>query len=212
MGLDGVELVLEIEDEFGIHIPDEEASQTITMADVFLLVCRLRGVGPAAKRPDDDGQLQAILRDMGLRQSLSDPEPLSDLVPADRRHEFWRRVEQARRPGLPALKPPIGCGAALAIIAAGAILGVIGGPIGIALGALLGVVTGVLLRRQTLASRPNFPPDLQTVQDLMTWWRPVSSSAEIWSKIVEITANQVGVAKEDIHPETRLVDDLKIGR
>lgn len=211
MGLDGVELVMDLEEEFGIRISDEEASRTITMADVFLLICRLRGVGPAVVSSEDLSAFAAVFRETGLRDALSDHERLDDVVPVHRRHELWQRLEEARRPGLPPLRSPLGLGGGVAWATVGAVLGTLGGAVGAAFGAIAGTVLAVIVSRKLRATRPRFPRGLRTVADLNAWWRPLSSSADVWLKLVEITANQVGVAKEDIRPESRLVADLQLG-
>ena len=41
MGLEGVELVMEVEDEFAISISDEAAQQAVTVGDLYNLVLRL---------------------------------------------------------------------------------------------------------------------------------------------------------------------------
>ena len=51
MGLDSVELILDVEREFGIEIGDAEAAELTTVGD--LLACITRNLVPGAEAPPD---------------------------------------------------------------------------------------------------------------------------------------------------------------
>ncbi len=73
MGLDGVELIMEVEDKFGIAIPDEISTEMHTVGaliDYVQEVTRERGVDPRAAK----NQVRRIVANqMGLR--LRDVRP-----------------------------------------------------------------------------------------------------------------------------------------
>jgi len=79
MGLDSVEIILAVEEEFGIEIPDAEAARMITVGDLHaFVVVELRRLG----RPDTDGDtLFGRLRDIICRQIGVKPD---DVRPAAR--------------------------------------------------------------------------------------------------------------------------------
>lgn len=84
MGLDGVELVMAFEEEFGIEIPDRDAEQLVTVGGAYEYVLRKLGVGQ--KQPRKCATAHAfyrIRRALPLagrdRRSIKPDTPLSDL-------------------------------------------------------------------------------------------------------------------------------------
>lgn len=72
MGLDSVEIILAVEEEFGLEIPDADAARMITVGDLHaFVVVELRRLG----RPDPDADaVFARLRDIVCRQMGVKPE------------------------------------------------------------------------------------------------------------------------------------------
>ena len=79
MGLDSVEIILTVEEEFGLEIPDAEAARMVTVGDLqAFLVVELRRLGrPAA----NDDKIFERLRDIICRQLGLKPDAV---IPAAR--------------------------------------------------------------------------------------------------------------------------------
>lgn len=80
MGLDTVELIMAIEDEFGIVIPDSEAPQLARVGEIHAYI--LRVLGERGETPDADelwNRLRNIVADhLGVR--LEDVTPSAHIV------------------------------------------------------------------------------------------------------------------------------------
>ena len=76
MGLDAVEIVMELEKEFGVSIPDAEASRVVTTAD--LRDCVLRQLARSGRSPDPQQvwvRVRQIIADQsGIAAHLIYPE------------------------------------------------------------------------------------------------------------------------------------------
>lgn len=72
MGLDSVEIILAVEEEFGLEIPDAEAERLFTVGDLHgFVVAELRRAGRA---DPDDAAVFARLRGIICRQVGVEPE------------------------------------------------------------------------------------------------------------------------------------------
>ena len=150
MGLDGVELILAVEDAFQIHIADEEAGNVFTVGDLHnLVVSKLQGQD--SKRCLTSAAFyrtrRGIIDMLGIdRREVRPATPLEVILPRNSRREKWRRIQAAMKMKLPDLQHPgwiqlglLTIGVALAVAA-----GVYGG-VGygsIALLAFLGLIVG----------------------------------------------------------------------
>ena len=110
MGLDVVELVMRVEEEFEIAIADEEASQLETVGQLHLCVLTKLGLtspNPCLSSATFYQLRRAMLPLSGVARSDVRPTtPTELLLPASNRRAHWSELSQTLGAKLPALKRP----------------------------------------------------------------------------------------------------------
>lgn len=120
MGLDAVELVMRVEDTFGIKIEDHEYENVKTVGDLHKLVVRNRGrvpVGEEARNPREAPSCLSLLGFLQLRRALTSllnlPRravrpltPLDTLFPRDQRPLRLGELERVLNLRFPVPKRP----------------------------------------------------------------------------------------------------------
>lgn len=108
MGLDGVELILAVEDAFQIHIADEEAGNVVTVGDLHALVIA------SLQRQDTKRCLTStafyrtrsgIVDALGVeRRNIRPSTELAAILPEGDRRKKWRRIQASMMLKLPDLR------------------------------------------------------------------------------------------------------------
>jgi acyl carrier protein len=102
MGLDAVELVMETEERFGVHLPDEECAHIRTVADLAaLVISKLTVESAACPTSRTFYRVRRAFVDGGIsRKNVRPGTRLSDLDPKKRRRTLrkLRRLEGGLRP------------------------------------------------------------------------------------------------------------------
>lgn len=220
MGLEGVELVMEVEEAFGIVIADEEAERTRTVGQLFeLVVSKLSSSQGCASMVAFNRLRRGLCAVLGTpRRSVLPQTRLDQLLPARRRRAGWRQLSAASGLHLPSLRTPRWVLAVvLVVVVLTAIMDLLGTGVGITdpvvavllAGAVLAIVTG------RMAGRP--PAGCVSVGDLAqavaSRYPSLSASArpdegQIWSTIVDRTSRVGGVDPARVTRDARFVDDL----
>src|SRR5437763_15243690 len=106
MGLDSVELVMELEDAFGVSIPDDDAEKAQTVGQTVLLIVDLlsRSRGPDPSYCASARAFYQLRRELvahcGIARKVIRPDSrVGELVPSGPRRNAWADI--ARRCGLP---------------------------------------------------------------------------------------------------------------
>jgi acyl carrier protein len=94
MGLDAVELVLRVEDEFAISILDDEASTVRTVGDLYRLVlCKLDASPSCLSSKAFYRTRRAIIETLQLpRRSIRPSTILDELIPERSRIKLWEEI------------------------------------------------------------------------------------------------------------------------
>ena len=101
MGLDGVELIMAVEEEFSVEISDANAEKIRTPQDLIDIICAKMA---AADKPGRVCQSQhsfyrlrrALCTQTGQpRKTVTPATPLTDLLPVDMRDPSWRKLREA---------------------------------------------------------------------------------------------------------------------
>jgi acyl carrier protein len=236
MGLDTVELVMEIEEAFGITIPDAEAEKILTIGDAYRYILA-KMEGPPMTTP---GCLSAAafyrLRRqlMGLlrieRRRIRPASRLEDLVPERHRRAEWQRLGEGMGWRLPELvRPGWVVNATLILILAWVASVIIAwgwltrfSPDALFLVPfLLGAGSALLSAAVFRLTRPLatvFPA--ADIRGLIPMVLGASfgtfrmnnpqgwTSQDVWEALIGIVAEQAGVAPEQLTEETSFVNDL----
>ncbi len=223
MGLDGVELVMEVERRFGITIKDGEAQQIRTVGDLARLIDDRMAGKTRSACPTMEGFL-AVRR--LIRQFLTSPDfrlrpsmQIASVVPAHSRRRFWRRVRTQLGVPLPPLEQTQGTRLLLTTIYVGLIaMGVSTAlidpailPLGVVFASLcmLGIhwIMG-WWRTEVPASIATVGQLSQRVAGLSVAIAPPLSSREVFERLREIIVDQLGVRPDEVVMDARFVEDL----
>ncbi len=111
MGLEFVEMVLDLEDEFGISIADEEANKLTTVGAVIDYVrSRVKSAdsGRCATSVSFYRIRRFLVEEFELKRSEVRPDSVLDqLIPIHKRRSFWKKLRNTFGGRLPRLRWPL---------------------------------------------------------------------------------------------------------
>ncbi len=220
MGLESVELVMDIENAFAICIPDEEATSCTTVGKLIEIVQQRIGLQPKTHCATSRGfyrTRRALIQSVGLnRDQIRLDSKLEELIPTEQRRNAWGFLRQAGL-ALPVLR--LSSVQIVAILSAMAMVAAIS----IALThAVLPIVFGSLfLTGYAFLFASSFartiPNSCNTVRNLVIQLPPCPldpplnkglSREEVAQKVRLIISNGLGVPIEKVSNEARFVKDL----
>ena len=230
MGLDGIELVMEVEDEFGITIPDSDMEQMRTVGDL-VAICFDRIKATTTERCPSLPCFYSLRRLM--REVLKDPElkirprdKIEDFLQVSDRRSLWRRLpellettpRELRRP--PWLRKTL----VLTVLAFPLVL-IFAFPWLMATEVLILVLFatfgfGIALNLLTIGFRTVTPQGYDTFGDItkrMVGLKIATNPPDnvdyenVFLIVKQIVAEQLGVEFEEVVPEARFVEDLGVG-
>ncbi|MEO1236010.1 MAG: hypothetical protein AAFX76_04405 [Planctomycetota bacterium] len=236
MGLDGVELVIEVEEQFGIEIADAEAESVQTVGDLYALVQAKGVVGdvrtPCVLRPVFRKLTRAIDDTApGPSPRWRPSTPLRDVFGPGRTVEIWPRLERATGWRMPELVRPralvwasIVLSVSAAVTAAAWIAQWIwseGWDVALSaagvIGLFVGAFVGMGLVYATRCTRRCAPAD--TLGEFTRLVKSKNGPAiaadyggisedDAWATIRQIVVEVLGVRPEEVRPEARFIKDL----
>ena len=230
MGLDTVELVMEIEEAFDISIPEDRASRMLTVGDVYDFIIEKT----AESTPTSSTCLTAMafyelrrqLRSLGLAESGFRPKTrLDQVIPLAGRLSYWRALSSKMDLRFPRLARPswltlLNC-MLVAILVSASFL-VSARPYlatGIVVSLVVGIASGAVLLFLTNPFAVYPPPTCTTIRDLVTNLVALNynklasryasrNPTDIWNALQLIVAEQLGIGRSAVVPGARFVQDL----
>ncbi|MCL2346090.1 MAG: hypothetical protein FWC58_09605 [Desulfobulbus sp.] len=221
MGLDGVELVLAVEEEFGIPIDDADAATLVTPGMLSdYVIARLGNVGGIKGRCLSQAGFyrirSALVRQFGARRNEVRPDsPITNFLNGKIRKQWVQLQKAIDAPHLPGLqcKKRIAYPIQIALPCAGlALLTLVGAPGWALVFALIALWISAVIITNKLGDV--VPKEVATVSALIPYVRV--KNQEEWTRdyvlqrVLQITAVQLGIPIEKIHPDSHFVKDLGV--
>lgn len=223
MGLDGVELVMEFEDSFGVELTDEEtiAAQTPRMV-IDLILSKLETAQETGCLSQRAFYLvrRTLTEHVGVaRRAITADTELRTLIGRNRAAQLWPTLERAVQARVwPALARPALLVAALYTLGCAVFVGAFFAalPTGVIEGAGFAfVVTLVFAVAVTLAIeryQTRIPDELRQIRDLIPYAGTsdqIAWTREKVSLIVKmLVIEQLGLSESDYHEDARFAEDL----
>lgn len=227
MGLDVVEMVMNVEDEFDVVIQLDDYGELRTVGDLSAYISQQRQVETSCLHPAAFVRIrQALMNELGLSRKQIRPEAdLDELFPVCQRRRQWASFESVLGLRIPALRPsPDQRAFALAgmvcVTVASALLAFLH-PVfllSIVLTPIFGILALALINTRFARSFSMHPT---TVGGLT---RSVASlnamllrddihgtgvrDPGIWLRLRRVVSQSLGIPEAEIHPESRFVEDL----
>jgi acyl carrier protein len=223
MGLDSVELIIEVEEHFGITISDAEAQGIVTVGDMLTLI----DSRVASSRQSRCHTLVAFLQVRNfMRDFLQQPNRrmrpsnrIAAIIPWPRRREFWFSLHELYGTWLPPLCLPqplrlLNVLISVAALAVGASTALID-PAILPLGILAAFAFIVLLQMLLSPLRIEPPTKLASLGGLSlrlvglsAATKQIASSDDVLTDLQAIVSDALGVDRDKVVPEAQFVKDL----
>lgn len=230
MGLDTVELVMEIEDAFDISIPDDQASKMLTVRGLYEFILQKTAHSDLESKACITAaafyELRRHMRSIGLIQTDIRPKTkLEDALPLMGRRSYWQTLSSMMDLRFPRLRRPswlsrLNCFIVILVVA-GSFLGFAHlAPVVRILAALvvgIGAAATLWLLTQPYAIYP--AATCSTIRDFVTSIVAINyttlatrystrSPTNVWNALQLIVAEQLGVDRSAVVPHARFVQDL----
>ncbi len=226
MGLDMIEIVMAVEDRFGIQISEDEASQCETVGKYYELIkskVRSRPLVESCSEQRVFYRLRRALVNLTAwpRKMIRPNMPVSALSENETLKTLWERLEEQTKWVFPKLEPGIS-GKGLMIFAFWVILVVISIALlfygyikaGFCLAALC-VLMGIYRKRFSYRNASySVPSHCRTLGDLSKALVELNhrvNDRQIWSDLCQIIADILGLEPSELKPESHFVRDLNAG-
>ncbi len=235
MGLELVEIMMEVEEKFGIEIQEDEAQRIFTAGELYACILNKIGrVGGPCLSSRLFYRMRRVVMELfdASRGSVTPRSRLEGLIPARARRRHWQALSGRLGLRLPRLRPPLWVeegiiGGTLGLVVVG-ILGLFAAePIGIPLyvPAVLVVAAGAFCWASYKAAAPfstRIPADCATVRgtigEIMSenYGRFYESERRrheepIWHTVKAVILEQTGADPDEITPDSRFYEDLHMG-
>jgi acyl carrier protein len=219
VGLDSVELVLAVEEEFGITIDDADAISLNTPRVVADYVASRLGTlsidnGRCLSQAAFYRIRSVLVRQFGaMRQDVRPASPIDHFLKDNRRQQWHKLASSIEATQLPQLRCrksmyyPLTLGMPLVVVAL-MLYGNFSTGMVLVVFLLLWFATNIAAHRMA----DMLPSNVQTIGDLVPYVRP--PKREDWTpdyvlqRVIQITAAQLEIPLEKIHPDHHFVKDL----
>ncbi len=236
MGLEMVEITMDLEETFGIDIPEEDMERFVTVGDLYHYVLGRMHEVRSKKKSEKCGNpdkcpssylfyrlRRSFMRVWGLdKKKVTPNQSLENIVPRNNRIVRWRDLAKESGFDLPPLRRPRWVWAAVVLLAFTVPIipllpldSLEGLPL---LYCFLFPAIMILGGAVTRPFAVEFPPGCLTVRDLVqaTLGRNVGkvfseTGGDIWPVVKGIVVEVLGVDPKYVTPEARLVADLGVG-
>ena len=223
MGLDGVEIIMAVEEEFELVISDEEAGNVRTPGDLTDLVySKLR------KDRSDPCQSQhafyvvrnVLIEELGVRRDQIKPYTnLCTLIPKDNRKEIFQGLISSISDGKTVYTELVRPGEIIFLIYS--IMAIFFSIIlfftnlSLSYNILFSLMLLIVLIASTSRFKTDFPRQFYNVKGLTriigSTQNKIWNREELWIKIKDLIVEQLGVLPEEVVPDADFIDDLGVG-
>lgn len=233
MGLDIIELVMEIEDAFSIEIPDDKASRMLTVGDVHKFIIantNLVSDSSACLSAVTFRSIHRAAKSLGVNDRLRPRDSTLRLLPEFNRRGFWAELERASELKMPRLCRPrwivavatsvdllltvwVGYSiyrstqSQVASIASAVAVSIFLGVVLSVLTAPLAVLPGTSFKTLRGLSETVLGLNFRTLAERYDG----AHSNDVWLALRAIVAEQLGVSPEVVTPTASFVKDLGCG-
>lgn len=238
MGLEMVELIMEVEETFGIVIPLEEASRMATVGDLYDFLIKAQTEQRAALAGDSDDticlrsrvffELRRAAEKLGAEKRLRPADSISKIIPPTARNEYWNRLAVESQFELPRLERPswLVILYKIVVLSISVCVGLLIGQFGVVMGWVMGTFVLLIVGRLAIELTKPFAvhpakqfatlrglAEMTLVKNFPLLGDRCQDAGEenIWGSLSSLIVEQLGVDADEVTPTANFVSDLGCG-